>query len=82
MNLTIKYINDTMKRSRRELSVDMIIDNLKITGLRSFPPFFLPSYQEHVWDCLKRGVALYCERKKRKKKNKRLVTNWLSTAKF
>ena len=46
-----------MKRSRRELSIDMerTYKNDQVT-----PSPVLSSYPKQVWDCLKQEVSFYC----------------------
>jgi len=49
-----------MKRSRRELSIDMDINRGKLFLKKYALPFVLPSFPEQAWGYLK-GVTFYCD---------------------
>ena len=47
-----------MKRSPRELSIDMVISKGILKNNHITPFSVLVSYSKQVWDCLKHGLGL------------------------
>jgi len=70
-----------MKRSRRELSINMVIGRLvlKINKVRSFP--VLPSCAKQVWDYLKQQLFFAVKKYQSVLPEKSMAKLWLNSLK-